>query len=666
MATIRIENLTHWSPQKRVETRQGPRLLRTGEATQLFWRAWKSSKTELKAAGVSCGKDRRTGQWEAKWWQPLSEKEVMESEEAQEASRAVDASVDLPVPEGLEYLPFQRAGIAYALDRPNVLIADEMGLGKTIQAIGVHNADPTIKKTIVICPASLRLNWQREFSKWATRPVTVAVVQGGKATDFPQSEFDVLVINYDVVKKHRERIDAHSWDLLIVDEAHYLKNGKAARTKAVLGSKTKTATTAGIKAGRRVFLSGTPLVNRPVELWSLVEALDPEDLGKSFFGFAKRYCNAHQGRWGWDFTGASNLSELQRRLRERLMVRRLKSEVLTELPAKRRQILEIPANGATSAVRAEREAAQRHEEVLHELQAMAELAKASENPEDYENAVRRLREGLGVAFTELSKARHAVALAKVPHVVEHLRSALEEGPVVVFAHHKDVVAAIAEEFEGSVTITGSTKLEDRQAAVDAFQGGQANLFVGNLQAAGVGITLVRSSHVVFAELDWVPGNLSQAEDRCHRIGQDQSVLVQHLVLQDSLDARMAQTVIEKQQVIDRALDHDVQQLPAAPTREQATTVEITPGELADAGAQLAPETVAAIHLATRQLASMCDGAREEDGAGYNKIDTRIGKALAAEVVLRPRQAALAQKIIRKYRRQLSDDLLAAAGVVKKA
>ena len=244
--TLQIKDLCEWSKGKRVETRKGPRMLRTGKPGEDFWNAWRQAKDDLKAAGISLGKDK--GEWSAKWWEPveLTEKQIAAKAaeekaraESLELSKATDADVDLPSPEGLEYLPYQKAGINYALDREAVLIGDEMGLGKTIQAIGVFNTDPSVKTVLVICPSSLRLNWKKEFEKWATRPIEVRVVNGGAKKAWPEGtpgeEFNVVVINYDVCSKHKAKLDSIEWDLAIIDEAHYLKNPKAARTKAIFG-----------------------------------------------------------------------------------------------------------------------------------------------------------------------------------------------------------------------------------------------------------------------------------------------------------------------------------------------------------------------------------------------------------------------------------------------
>jgi len=456
--------------------------------------------------------------------------------------------------------------------------------------------------------------------------------------------------------------DNHNFfaDGVLVSNCQYLKNSKAARTKSVYGDGGK----GGIKAARTIALSGTPLVNRPIELWTLVEHLDPDGLGKNFFGFAKKYCDAHNNGYGWDFSGASNLDMLQRLLRERIMVRREKSQVLTELPAKRRQVIVLPANGAASKVKAEQKAVNSQREAMIGAVAAVELAKA-ESQAAYDAAVEELQVLSRADFSEISKMRHDVALAKVPYVVKHVEDMLDSGPVVLFGHHRDVISELADHFgDRCVTLTGETSMENRQRAVDRFQAGEVDVFIGNIQAAGVGITLVRASQVVFAELDWVPGNLSQAEDRCHRIGQSASVNVHHLVLDGSIDAQMAHTIIAKQQVIDAALDHeiDLEELKKPLLYHEtevgeACTKRKSRPKIEELAKSISTEQAKAIHSVLRLLASMCDGARELDGCGFNKFDARIGRSLAEMQGLTPKQAALGQIMIRKYKRQLPEDLV---------
>jgi superfamily II DNA or RNA helicase len=578
---------------------------------------------------------------------------------AMESSRQTDAAVEIPAPEGLSYLPYQRAGIAYAASRRGVLIADEMGLGKTIQAIGLANTDASLQSILIICPASLRLNWLREWCKWDVHGRQAGIANG----KVPQT--NVVIVNYDILKKHILELRARPWDLLIIDEAHYLKNHKAQRTQLVLGKKDRDASKAipALTARRRVLLTGTPILNKPIEAWSLVSSFSPEEF-PSWAQYAKRYCDGHQTQYGWDVMGASNLEELQDRLRSSIMVRRLKKEVLTELPPKRRQVLEI--SGEIASVEREQMAYACTQERLEALRAAVQLAKA-ESDEDYEKAVQALREGASAAFTEMAKLRHATALAKVPYVIEHLTDALEGGKVIAFAHHRDVIQQIVEAFPGCVSITGDTPMAARQAAVDRFQNDPTcNLIVGNLQAMGVGLTLTASAHVIFAELDWVPGVMSQAEDRAHRIGQINSVLIQHLVLEGSLDAVMAKRLVIKQEIIDRALDERErteaggEPILPTPAKEEAATESISRHQIVEQAVHVTGRQIDAVHLGLRMLAGMCDRAHSLDGAGFSRIDVRIGHSLASVNGLTARQAVLGQKLVRKYRRQLPAELVEAA------
>jgi SWI/SNF-related matrix-associated actin-dependent regulator 1 of chromatin subfamily A len=455
---------------------------------------------------------------------------IKQEAKAVEQSHLTEAEVDIPHPPGLEYRPFQKAGIDYAINHPNCLIADEPGLGKTIQALGVINYDPIADNVLVVCPASLKLNWEREAKRWLVRDIPVTVINGTKAK-FPEGGF--VILNYELLSKYRSAIDRVSWDVLIFDESHVLKNDKAARTIAALGKWNRNPERAitPIKAKRRLFLTGTPILNKPIELWTTIHSLDPKTWG-SWKDYTAKYCDAHETRWGWDVNGASNLPELQDKLRARIMVRRLKSEVMTELPPKQRQVIVLPSK--TSVLKREKKFAAT-------LEAM--LAGADIPP---------------VEFESMSKVRHETAVDKIPDAIDHIKSLMEEHQkLVVMCHHRDVLEAIAEGVQefGAVRLQGGDSEASKQDAIDRFQNDPGvRIFLGSIRAAGVGITLTAASLLLFVELDWVPGIMTQAEDRIHRIGTAGSVLIQHLVYADSIDARMAEAIVEKQGIIEQALD----------------------------------------------------------------------------------------------------------------
>ena len=585
------------------------RFVSTASPTQEFWTVWREKKAAIKAAGYSVRKV------DNKWVVTR----YRDNDQAIADSQATDADIDIPVPAGLSYLPYQRAGIAYAIKRSSTLIGDEMGLGKTIQAIGVINA--TAPKTVlVVCPASLKINWKNEMTKWLVADRDIQIVNGG-GEQIPANP-DVIIINYDVLSKHKDAINARTWDLVIMDEAHYIKNNTAARTKVAVG----------IKANRKVVLTGTPITNRPIELQPIAGYLDPVTFG-NYFKFGVRYAGAHQINIGrktvWDFNGSSNLDELQRVLRQSFMIRRKKDEVLKELPEKVRQIIVLPNSDYS-------------DQIKKEFETLADAVDETSS-EDIE-------------FEQMSGVRHETALAKVNDVVTHV--AAIDHQVVVMAHHKDVVDGIKAGLEAAgksvVTLTGDCNQAHRQNSVETFQAGNADVFIGTIGAAGVGITLTSASHVVFAELDWVPGNMSQAEDRCHRIGQDSSVLVQHLVVDGSIDARLAQVLVGKQRVLDKALDNVVvNNISIEDIALDVETVEKTfKAKNKKSPKPLPKAVVSSLQDFVASVASSCDGAFEEDGSGFNKMDSGLGNSLARQDEWTPAQQHAARTMVKKYKRQI--------------
>lgn len=477
-------------------------------------------------------------------------REIDQVETALNASRSANAasSISIPAPDGKSYFPYQHAGIAFASARPATLIGDEMGLGKTIQAVGVINATKP-EKTLIVCPATLKLNWKKELERWLVAPLRIHVLQSGER--FPVN-VEIVIMNYDIAAKYADVVRGVKWDLIVCDEAHYLKNPKAKRTVSLIGDGKKDK---GVRAARRILMTGTPITNRPVELWPLVSYLFPEQFS-NFFSFARRYCNAHQNGYGWDFSGASNLEELQDVLRAAGMIRRLKSHVLTELPPKTRQIVALPSDTVAHLISKEQSMSFGFMEEIERLEQRAAIAKRR-NDGTYEAAVAALRQAHQTAFTEMAAVRRELAVAKIPLVCAHLEDMLESGDkVVVMAHHREVVDALQTHFGAcAVKLYGGMPDGEKNANVERFQGDPGcRVFVGSIHAAGVGITLTAASKVVFAELDWTPANMLQAEDRCHRIGQRDNVLIQQLVFDGSLDAKMAETLVRKMEVIDRALD----------------------------------------------------------------------------------------------------------------
>lgn len=466
-------------------------------------------------------------------------------------SKAVDSEIIIPKPQGRDYLGYQKAGIAYAVQRTDTLFGDEPGLGKTIQAIGfVNYLNP--KNVLVVCPSTLKTNWKIEAERWLVdRKWKIYITESSAAVP---TDYNFVITNYEKLIKDSPLSQSlkQLWEVLVLDEAHALKNPDSKRTAAVLSPDSDLCLMR--RARRTLFLTGTPLLNRPREIFPIAAAICPAKFG-NWTEFSERYCNPHIRNGYWNYDGHSNLEELQQRLRSSFMVRRLKKQVLKELPPKRRQLVVLDDS------KLERDPAlekwmQRYEEEWKRKNLQLDEAKTEA---EYKSAVRQLDAFTGIAFTEISEFRHKTALRKLPLCIDYIDDFLAQTreKVILFAHHQDVLETLVEHYgtEKAVSLWGDTKTNSRTAAVEKFQTDpKCRVFIGGLSAAGVGITLTAASTVIFIESSWVPAVVTQAEDRAHRIGQTENVHIIQLVLNNTLDANMIQRIIEKQNIIDRALD----------------------------------------------------------------------------------------------------------------
>ena len=459
-------------------------------------------------------------------------------------SKASETSEEaLGVKNGLTLFDYQKSGVnsivGLRLTGQNVLLADEMGLGKTVQAICAINAfdqeEPL--SVLVICPASLKLNWRNEIRKWSFYGEPQLISANTKT--IPHAISGYTIINYDLLNKHKEILTSEKWDVLIADESHLIKNPKAKRTRVFKK----------IKADFVMLITGTPMPNRPEELWTTVDRLWPDEF-PHWQWFVTCFCDAKTTRHGMDTTGASNTKTLGRFMRNSGMIRRLKSKVLPQLPPKIRQIIEIPVSDA-SVIKEEIKAFRQY---LGAKSKMKELSHNAKNmsTKEYSERMESLKVTVAVKFSELSLLRYKTAMFKLPSVIAHLKNC--DHKVACFAHHREVLEKIHEEIQPSALFYGGMSHEKKEAEVTRFRKDPScNLFLCSISLA-VGFTITESSHVVFAELDWVPSVVKQAEDRTHRIGQMDSVLVQHLVLHGSVDAMMAKRIVSKQKVIDSTME----------------------------------------------------------------------------------------------------------------
>ena len=419
-----------------------------------------------------------------------------------------------------ELRPFQRAGVEYAVKTKRTFLADEMGLGKTVQALATIQATDAFP-ALIVCPASLKLNWQRETKKWLSgRSVSIFTAKSNPA--------DIEIINYDILKRNLDTLKMRGFKAIIFDESHVLKNGKAQRTKAA------SELSKGIEI--RLALTGTPVLNRPQELLAQLKILGRLDDIGGFWKFAERYCAAKKTRWGWDFTGSANLAELNEKLRSTCYIRRDKASVLAELPLKQRSVVPLDIDNRKEYQNVEKDlirwlTKQKGEE-------LAERAKYAEQ------------------LVKIEYLKQLAAQGKLPALFEWVQSFLESGEkLVLFATHQNIIDAIAEKFSSALTITGETPQNHRQQIVDKFQTDpEAKLLVMNLKAGGVGLTLTAASNVAFFELGWTPADHNQAEDRCHRIGQKNSVNIWYLLASGTIDEEIYRLIDTKRKIVDAATE----------------------------------------------------------------------------------------------------------------
>jgi hypothetical protein len=558
--------------------------------------------------------------------------------------------------------------VCIAVDAPDRLYVTEHCIltHNTMQAI---MSLPTNGKVMVVCPAAIKHNWKAEFARW--RPeYRVSVLEGKKAFRAPEAG-EVVIINYDVLPAYlvaakgedgayahetpAAMVEALSDVRLILDEAHAVKNYKAARSKKV-GTLVRLVKTAWL-------LTGTPLLTRPSDLWGMLSA---GGLAGEVFGNFARYMKlfgASKGRYGIEWGSPS--AEVPERLR-RVMLRRLRAEVLPDLPAKTYKDISVPVTGKLAEL----------------LDAAYEAwcdSEAAYEDEDYARRGRRAPSSLP-SFHEFSRIRAELASAKIEAMLEMVAEHEEqEVPLLVFSAHRAPIDALASR-EGWAVITGDTSSADRARIVAEFQAGQLKGVGLTIQAGGVGLTLTHASNVLFVDLDWTPALNAQAEDRVVRIGQTAtSVLITRLVCEHPMDKHVAALIAAKMRLIEGAVEHEIAYVPKADRRSttvdaavlaamteaqakadreeaQAKVANIAAREGAKAPyTQTAPLTEAvraAIRAAITQLAESCDGAVEKDGAGFNKADANIGHWLALTGLEDETSLRVAWAIAARYPRQV--------------
>jgi SWI/SNF-related matrix-associated actin-dependent regulator of chromatin subfamily A-like protein 1 len=426
--------------------------------------------------------------------------------------------------------PHQADGVAFLLSKKRVILGDDMGLGKTRQAIVAMEAGAPEGVILVVCPASLKLNWQREILMVDPDAAIEVIGVNGTVAENPRW----VIVNYDIVGKHADRLHNINWAGVILDEAHFIKNASKRTSHCLKLLGVQADARAPVIGPEFVFLlTGTPMTNRPKDLFNLLRCVGHPS-GRSFLSFAKRFCDAYRNDFGWVTTGASNLDELNLLMKE-VMIRRVKDEVL-DLPPKIRSWVPVDVSTSKAAFNA--------------ADRFLDWYSASDpsQPNDTE------------FLTRLTKVRVALHKAKQKAVVERVKDVVAAGEkVVVFTCFNEGVERLKQTLgDQAVTVTGSDSARQRMDAVDRFQSDDTvRVAICNIIAGGVGLNLTAGSHVIFQDLDWVPANHAQAEDRCYRMGQDKSVSVEYFYAAGTLDSYIAELLERKMDLIAAVEAEDV-------------------------------------------------------------------------------------------------------------
>jgi SNF2 family DNA or RNA helicase len=416
-------------------------------------------------------------------------------------------------------LSHQKEAIEKLLENDKFILADDMGLGKTTSTV-IASLESGAKKTLIICPASLKINWEREIRNYTDKKIYIC--EGKKYEDA-----EYVIINYDIIKnfhdtkiKENSHILKSNFDLVIIDEAHYVSNSQAQRTKLIMDI------TKSVK--KLWLLTGTPMTSRPMNYYNILKLVD-STVSHNWQAYAIRYCGGYQFRVGnrkvWNVSGASNLEELRERTSSQIL-RRLKTEVL-DLPDKIMTpvYLKLKSN--------------LYEELMGEYY-------------DWYTTRQEESKSLSIQFSKLTKVRQVIAEEKINSTIEIAENIIEQGKkVIIFSNFTEPLKKIYEHFgKKAVYLDGTTSKPARQKAVDDFQeNDKIMVFCGNIKAAGVGLTLTAAEACIMNDLSFVPSDHSQAEDRAYRYGQKNNVSVFYPIFENTIEGAIYDILTNKKQII---------------------------------------------------------------------------------------------------------------------
>lgn len=475
-------------------------------------------------------------------------------ERAKQLSKASDFATAITVsdedrfelPAGTPF-DYQCAGVKFLEIKGSGLLADEQGLGKTLQFLATLHRNKNKMPALVICPATVKLNWGREANRWVNDGHTVVAVwpkvcysvdatgkRGKKwcsTQELSDNVPDICIVNYDIISRLQDTLTKIKWHSICLDESHFVKEYKSARSKA--------AKAIAKNVPNRVLLSGTPMPNRPKELWHQLNILDPKRYSR-FTDFGVKYCAPEYTRWGMNWNGSSNLDELNKEILGTYMVRRRFHEVIDDVPDKlvTSQIIEPKDR-------------REYDHAQNDF-----LSWAQEQGPEKLNGARK-----NEALTRLTALRHLAARCKLNDIalLAHDFLSSEGRQLVIFAHHRSVTKGLYDQllsdgFKVGCILGGDSAMK-RQEMIAEFKEGKLQAMVCSIQAAGTGTDGLQVAHDAWIlERDWTPSAMRQTESRLHRLGQQNKVHITYFDMPNSIDSYMAQMLDNKKEVIDAIID----------------------------------------------------------------------------------------------------------------
>jgi SWI/SNF-related matrix-associated actin-dependent regulator 1 of chromatin subfamily A len=464
-----------------------------------------------------------------------AEIELRQAQHSQDLANAETANITVPNLQ-LELYPYQKAGVAYATEKQRCFIADEMGLGKSLQALAVTeytNQYPAL----IICPSSLTEDWNTKI-KEALPNRTTQTIQGRKTPNM--TETDYTIIGYPNIHAQKPHLNQQNYNTLILDESHYCKNRTAQRTKAAKNLAKNIP-----PEGNVLLLTGTPITNRPAEYAPQLEIIQKIDEFGGLWNFYKRYCDAYKDQWGhWQIYGSSNLKELHNKLKTHCYIRREKQDVLPDLPP-------ITYNTITTQM-----APKYRKEYNHALQDLQDWYTQQQEQLAEQNGGNPTAAGIRAHYAaqnyetliQLTALRQITAKAKLTHAIEWVQNANDQGhKIVIAAHHRDIVQTLSAELNSPMIIGGQTPQKTETAKHEFMNNTNCMNIIISITAAAHGHTLTASNNMLILEAPWTPAQYHQTTARIHRIGQNNNVTIHNLIIPNTIDQHIYNTLDKKTQ-----------------------------------------------------------------------------------------------------------------------